>query len=308
MIVTVTLNPAIDKTAYVDELNVGKINRIFNIVHDAGGKGINVSKTILALGGNSIATGYIGGYFGMMAERSLVDDGVSVAFVHIDEETRTNTKIISLSGDETEFNEPGPSITEFEKNRLIEKLVGMADKDTIFVLSGSIPQGIEKTIYRDLTFALHEKGAKVFSDIDGEAFKYAMEAVPDLLKPNKHELLKYFDKTEATEAEIVEMGRYFIEKGVETVVISCGSDGAVFLQGDKAYKGPAVKVKAVSTVGAGDAMMAVFAYYSDRGYSFEEAAKMSMAVSAGSVTTEGTKPASMEVVNALLEQVTLEVI
>lgn len=306
MIITVTLNPAIDKTAVVDNFSVGKINRIYNIVHDSGGKGINVSKTILSLGGNSIATGYIGGYFGMMLERDLVDNGIPVAFVHIDAETRTNTKILSLEGGkETELNEPGPNITEFEKNRLFEKLVGMADENAIFVLSGSIPQGIEKTIYRDLTFALHEKGARVFSDIDGEAFKYAMEAVPDLLKPNKSELLKYFGKTEATEDELIEMGKYFIEKGVKTVIISCGADGALFLNGDKVYKCPAVKVQVKSTVGAGDAMMAVFAYYSERGYSFEETAKMSMAVSAGSVTTEGTKPASKEVVEELLKTVTL---
>ncbi len=305
MIITVTLNPAIDKTAVVDSFNVGKINRIYNIVHDSGGKSINVSKTILSLGGNSIATGYIGGYFGMMLERDLVDNGIPVAFVHIDAETRTNTKILSLTGGETELNEPGPHITEFEKNRLFEKLVGMADENAIFVLSGSIPHGVEKTVYRDLTFALHEKGARVFSDIDGESFKLAMEAVPDLLKPNKSEVLKFFGKTEATQEELIEMGKYFIEKGVKTVIISCGADGALFFNGDKVYKSPAVQVEAKSTVGAGDAMMAVFAYSAERGFDFEETAKMSMAVSAGSVTTEGTKPASKEVVDELLKKVVL---
>lgn len=307
MIITVTLNPAIDKTAVLSkDIKVGDINRIHDIVYDAGGKGINVSRTILSLGGSSIATGFIGGYFGMMLERELVDAGIPVAFVHIDAETRTNTKIISPDGSITEFNEPGPVISEFEKNRLKEKLVDMADEDSIVVLSGSVPQGVEPTIYRDLIYALHEKKARVFSDIEGEPFRYAMEAVPDLLKPNKKELLSFFGKESADEDEIIEMGKYFIDKGVKTVVISCGKDGAYFITKEKTYKCPALDIQVASTVGAGDSMMAVFAYFCERGYDFKDSIKASMAVANACVTTEGTRPAPREKVEELIEKIVIE--
>ncbi len=306
MIITVTLNPAIDKTATVDGFKVNEINRIYDIVHDSGGKGINVSKTILSLGGNSIATGFIGGYFGMMVERDLVDLGITVNFVHIDAETRTNTKILDINGGVTEFNEPGPSVTEFEIKRLTDKLVNMANEDSIIVLSGSLPSGVEPAIYRDLIYALHKKGAKVYTDCDGDAFKFALEATPDLLKPNKSEVLNYFGKADATEEELIDMGKYFINKGISYVIISCGAEGAYFFTKDKIYKSPAVEVEVRSTVGAGDTMMAVFAYYSERGYSFEDAIKMSVAASAASITTKGTRPAPIEVVNDLLKYVVVE--
>ncbi len=308
MIITVTLNPAIDKTSTVDKLKTGKINRVSNVVYDPGGKGINVSKTILTLGGNSIATGFTGGYFGMMLERDLVDHGIAVNFVHIDQEIRTNTKIIDCDGNITEFNEPGFTVSEFEKERLINKLVNMAGNDAIFVLSGSLPVGMESSVYADLTSLLRGKGAKVYADFEGEALKCALEAecVPNLLKPNRNEVLNFYGKDDATEEELIDMGRSFIKKGVENVIISCGADGALFFHNDDVYKSPALDVEVRSTVGAGDSMMAVFAYYSERGYSFEDAAKMSMAVSAGSITTEGTKPADQEKVSELLKQVTIE--
>ncbi len=308
MIITVTLNPAIDKTSTVDKLKMGSINRTSNVVYDPGGKGINVSKTILTLGGNSVATGFTGGYFGMMLERDLVDHGIAVNFVHIDHEIRTNTKIVDSEGNITEFNEPGFTVTEFEKERLINKLANLASKDAIFVLSGSLPVGIEKSIYADLTALLRGKGAKVYADFEGEALKYALEAecVPNLLKPNRTEILKYYGKDDATEAELIDMGKQIIAKGVEIVIISCGANGALFFHNDKVYKSPALDVEVRSTVGAGDSMMAVFAYYGERGYSFEDAMKMSMAVSAGSITTEGTRPASAEVVAELLKDVTFE--
>lgn len=110
MIITVTMNPAIDKTVEIGQLQAGGLNRISRVEYDAGGKGINVSKTICELGGESIATGFIGGNAGRTIEAVLKEKGISCDFVTVDGETRTNTKVFEASGAVTELNEPGPVI------------------------------------------------------------------------------------------------------------------------------------------------------------------------------------------------------
>ena len=175
MIITVTMNPAIDKTADVDNLRIGELNRVKNIIQDAGGKGINVSRTIHALGGDTIATGFLGGDAGKMIGLSLTQLNIKHDFVFIEGETRTNTKIIDKSNGNlvTELNEPGPDILPSELEQLCEKLEGYASPDNIFVFSGSIPNKISPSIYGQLIRKLKKKRAKVFVDADGELFRPA---------------------------------------------------------------------------------------------------------------------------------------
>ena len=122
MIVTVTMNPAIDKTVDIDALERGGLNRIQKVEYDAGGKGINVSKTIRELGGTSIAAGFLGGNAGRTIEAVLNEKGIQNDFIWVDGETRTNTKVFEKSGEVTELNEPGPQILEEQVEQLIKKL------------------------------------------------------------------------------------------------------------------------------------------------------------------------------------------
>lgn len=142
MIITVTMNPAIDKTVDIDRLERGDLNRIKRVELDAGGKGINVSKTIKELGGSSIATGFLGGNSGQIIRQVLKDWGVETDFVEVDGETRTNLKVVEKMGEVTELNEPGPEVTEAQLEALMLKLEGYAGADTLFVLAGSIPKGV----------------------------------------------------------------------------------------------------------------------------------------------------------------------
>ncbi len=307
MIVTVTMNPAIDKTVDIDVLEWGGLNRIKHVELDAGGKGINVSKTIHEIGGKSIATGFIAGNTGKII-RSVMDEwNIENDFIEVSGETRTNTKVFEKTGELTELNEPGPVVEEKDVEALLEKLESYADQNTLFVLAGSVPQGVEKDIYRKIIERVHKKGARVLLDADGELFTNALEAGPDIIKPNRVELEQYAGMDYiASEQELLLIADRLMKKGIGTVAVSMGKSGAIFLQEGYRVRCPGLRVKAHSTVGAGDAMVAALSYAWDEGMSPDDTVKMCMAVSAGAVTTIGTKPPSREVVDSLLGQVEIE--
>lgn len=258
MIITVTMNPAIDKTIDIGSFVHGGLNRIQNIERDAGGKGINVSKTIHHLGGTSLATGFLAGTAGDMIEQALKEYGISTDFIRVDGETRTNTKVVENNGTVTELNEPGPYVGPEHVEELIQKLEFYASPDTIVVLAGSIPKSVDKTIYRTITEKMHAKGAAVLLDADGELFVHALKASPDIIKPNRVELEEYFrlqndvsapdyaqepsvsgkkSTFEASSCEnicasrenLINMGQKLLDTGISTIVISMGGDGALFL-------------------------------------------------------------------------------
>ena len=303
MIVTVTMNPAIDKTVDIDYLEKGDLNRIKRVEMDAGGKGINVSKTIKALGGDSIAAGFIGGSSGSIIKNVLSGMGITTDFVEVEGETRTNLKVVEAKGNVTELNEPGPRVSGPQLEELLCKLEGYAGPDTLFVLAGSIPAGVPGDIYRIITERVHEKGSKVLLDADGELFSESLKASPDMLKPNRSELERYFDMDyRASEKELVKLGERLMDGGVSMTAISLGQMGALFLTKDKRYRCQGLKVKAHSTVGAGDAMVAAMAYGWDAKLPLEDCIRICMGVSAGAVTTIGTKPPERKLVDELAAQ------
>lgn len=307
MIVTVTMNPAIDKTVEIDKLQPGGLNRIQKVEYDAGGKGINVSKTIRELGGTSIAAGFLGGNAGRTIESVLNEKGIQNDFIWVDGETRTNTKVFEKNGEVTELNEPGPQISQEQISQLIKKLEGYADAQTLFIFAGSIPNGVDKGIYGKMIQKVHAHGAKVLLDADGELFRQALGAGPDIIKPNRVELEEYagFDYRASIE-ELLQAAKSLKSKGIETVAVSMGKGGAMFVRDGYEVKCPALSVKAHSTVGAGDAMVAALAYAWDQKLDNEQTVRMCIATSAGAVTTIGTKPPARELVDDLMKQVVIE--
>ncbi len=307
MIVTVTMNPAIDKTVEIGYLQQGGLNRISKVEYDAGGKGINVSKTICELGGKSIATGFLAGNAGRTIKNVLDEKSIQNDFVWIKGETRTNTKVFEENGMVTELNEPGAVPSADELKELIDKLEGYASKDTLFVLAGSVPNGMDKDIYAEIIDTVHKKDAAVFLDADGELFRSGLKAMPDIIKPNRLELEEYarFDY-KASEQEIANIARRLIDEGISTVAVSMGKCGAMLLKKDYEAKAPALSVKAHSTVGAGDAMVAALSYAYENSLDNDETLKLGIATSAGAVTTIGTKPPAKELVMKLKEDVVIE--
>ena len=307
MIITVSMNPAIDKTVEVSRLLPGGLNRILKVEYDAGGKGINVSKTIRDLGGESIATGFLGGNAGKTIENVLNERNIQNDFIWVDGETRTNTKVFEENGEVTELNEPGPIIGEEQMKKLMNKLEEYADENALFILAGSIPNGVDKHIYAKIIRLVHTKGAKVLLDADGELFRNSLAAGPDMIKPNRVELEEYAGiDYRASDEEILQMARDLLAKGMKTVAVSMGKSGAMIVREGFEVRCPALSVKAHSTVGAGDAMVAALAYSWDQNLDDEETVRLCMAASAGAVTTIGTKPPTKELVDELKKQVILE--
>lgn len=265
MIITVTMNPAIDKTVELDKLQVGALNRLSNIEIDIGGKGINVSKTISYLGGSTVACGFLAGNSGKIIENALKGYRVKSDFVYVDGETRTNLKVVEKGGSLTELNEMGPVISKENMELLAQKLEGYASLSTLFVFAGSANPGVEPEEYRKLIGRVKQKGAKVFLDADGKLFAEAIKEIPDIIKPNDFELSQYFGlEAVPDEKKIIEMGQRLVDKGIKTVCISRGSRGALILQDGKEIRVPGLNVNVHSSVGAGDAFVAAFCYGIDQ--------------------------------------------
>ncbi|MDO4942751.1 MAG: 1-phosphofructokinase family hexose kinase [Lachnospiraceae bacterium] len=309
MIVTVTLNPSMDKTGNLKQYDHGGINHITDIIRDAAGNGIIASKTLKALEKEDcIATGFLGGINGERIEMMLEGMGISNDFVKIAGDTRTNLKVVEDNGFVTEFNEPGPVVNGSEIRAITDKILGYASEDTVFIFSGSIPRGCPDTIYADLITKVKEKGSKVVLDVSGELLKTSIDAQPDIIKPNKKEIEDYYNmEFSVSEEGLIDMGRRIIkEKGVGVVAISRGPLGCLFITDDKSYNASATRVEAHSTVGAGASMDAAFALGLQNGSSLEDIIKLAMAIAAGSVTTIGTKAPSKAVVDELQKQVVIE--
>jgi 1-phosphofructokinase len=304
MIITVTLNPAIDKTARVKKLCPGALNRLQDVAVDAGGKGVNVSAVVSVLGGKTIAAGFAGGTTGDELLMRLDERAIPHDFVRAGT-TRVNLKLIDDDGALTELNEPGPPVSPEEWRALEQKLFAYAARDVIFVLSGSLPRGPDD-VYLRLCRALRERGARVFVDADGEPFRQALLAPPDYIKPNRYELLQYFSAPADTpEAALAEYCRELVGRGVSLAALSLGADGALFVTETACYRAPALSVPVRSTVGAGDSMVAALVYGLDKGLMPEQSMILAMAASAAAVTTPGTKAPDPALVRELETRVQL---
>ena len=309
MIISVTMNPALDKTVYLDSLEVGGLNRISAIELDAGGKGINVSKTINELGGVSVATGFIAGSIGEYIRKDLENAGIITNFVNVEGETRTNTKIITKEGILTELNEPGFEVTSNEVERLFDILISYANSEAIFILTGSVPKGVETDVYAKLIDALKGRGSKVLLDAQGELFEKGCERGPTIIKPNDYELSLFLgreiDKNDFLKVDLMEeVEKCFFGLGIDEIIISLGKEGAVFLLPGRRVICRGINVEVLSTVGAGDAMVAAIALGMERQLSQEEVMRLAMATATGAVMTNGTKPPAKNVVEKLLKEVT----
>jgi 1-phosphofructokinase len=295
MIKTVTMNPAIDKTMEIDNFRIGAVNRISSIRLDAGGKGINVSKTIKALGGSSLAIGVLAGSNGEYIKSYLDYMGIDNDFLFAKGETRTNVKIVDkLKGTNTDINEPGADLSAEDLSLMEKKIFSDINSDSILVISGSIPANVSESIYQEWTERGKKAGARVLLDSDGELLREGIKAGPYLVKPNISELERLFGTKLDSRDKIVKSAKSLLETGVEMVVVSLGADGAVFVNRNKVIYSQGLMVDVRSTVGAGDAMVGALALALQRGYPFERAVTLSTAASAANVATNGTQPPVLE--------------
>ena len=301
MVITVTLNPALDKTMVLDGMEIGEVNRTVSARNDIGGKGINVSKVLNAFGTSSIATGFLGGstedLFRQELKRLLIDD----RFVRVEGTTRTNIKLVDIKNNtNTDINEPGPEISSEELEQFFRVFGESVSEGDIVVLSGGILPNIRTDIYARLTRRAKDKGAKVIVDAEGEALKLALTELPYLIKPNEKELASYLGKEKLSEAEIIHEAKELVAKGIRKVLVSRGQNGSILVTENSVLIGHGIKVMVKSTVGAGDSMVAALVHAEMLQLDDFETLALAQATGAAAVTTEGTRACTREEVDSYL--------
>lgn len=307
MIGTVTINPSIDQHILIDKLTKDDAIRAREIRRDPGGKGINVSRVVKELGGDTVAFGISGGCAGYMLRSLMVERDIVFESIEVPEETRINVILTDRSDrTQTRISAPGPWMGLAEVDQLINVIIQVEPFPTWWVLGGSLPPGVPDDFYARLITQLKQRGANCLLDADDAALKLGVQARPYLIKPNEHEFARLVGRELPNESALIEAAQELIEAGVGIVAITLGRKGALVVARDQAFRAtsPAVEVK--SKVGAGDSFLAGCVLALSRGESLETAIRLGIAAGTAAVMSEGTQLCRREDVERLVPQVTIE--
>ena len=284
MIFTVTCNPALDCAVQLNGLAVGALNRTAGATLTPGGKGINVSRVLVALGEDTKAHGIIAGSNGDMLNDALLNMDVLTCFVRLPEgQTRINVKLYGEQ--ETELNAPGPMVSEVAMEELIHHLSRL-DKDDLVCLCGSLPPGMPADSYARMLVAVKDC-ARAIVDTTGEALLCALREKPWLVKPNRDELAALVGKDLPALDDVIEAAQWLREQGAENVLVSLGKDGALLCAEGKRLYQPAPDGKVIGTVGAGDSLVAGFAAGWQRYGDMAQALRLGVACGSATACSEG---------------------
>jgi 1-phosphofructokinase len=258
MIVTVTPNPSLDRTLEVEALHRGEVVRAYADRSDPGGKGVNVSRALVANGHPSRAVLPLGGADGELLASLLEGLGIEVAAVPIADAIRSNVTVVEPDGTVTKLNAPGPQLSAGEVEALLERAVAATDGAGWVVGSGSLAPGTPDDLYARLAAAVRPVGVRVAVDTSGPALESVLSAGPDVLKPNEEELSEATGVIPETLGDVVVAANELRAKGVGTVLVSLGPSGAVLVTDGQAFHAESGVIVPRSTVGAGDALLAGF--------------------------------------------------
>lgn len=307
MIITVTLNPAIDQTLVLPKFVAGDTIRIKSSRFDPGGKGINVSRVIHELGGDSLAMGFAPGGLGRYIEQTLESQGIATDFVHTRGETRTNITILDESRHiHTILSDPGPQTDPRYVDDLRRRIRKRLHPGDWLVLAGSIPPPLDPHVYTDILREAHELGAHTVLDSDGEALAAGAEAPPDMLKGNRRELERLLGRHLDDENSTVQAALQVHQRGIRSVLVTRGREGAIASTGDMLFRGVAPRVRAVSAVGSGDAFLAGVILTLSRGGSIQDALRLGIAAGTATVLNPGTELCHRREVDILIPRVKVQ--
>ena len=306
-IVTVTLNPAIDQTLSIPGFAAGQVNRVAASRSDAGGKGVNVASCLADLGLDVVATGFLGMENAALFESLFARKRITDRFVRIAGSTRVGLKIVDdQTRQTTDVNFPGLSPRAADVAELFDRIAALAAPGGWFVLSGSVPLGAPEGIYATLIDSIHAKGARVVLDTSGPALREALEARPEVVKPNAEELEELVGQALGTPGAVLEAARSLLDRGVQLVVISMSDSGAVFVDRGGALLARPPQVTVRSTVGAGDAMIAGIIAATLDDLPLEEVARTATACGALAVTRIGAGIEDLAELRSLQGEVEIE--
>ncbi|HEX4720402.1 MAG TPA: 1-phosphofructokinase family hexose kinase [Thermoleophilaceae bacterium] len=311
MILTVTLNAAIDRTLAVPNFHVGRRHRAVEQTAVAGGKGVNVARALKALGRPVLATGTAGGGTGARIIELLNEEGIANDFVRIQEESRMSTAVIDpTDGVTTEINERGPALSNAERERVVERILYLAQGAKIVVLCGSLPRGVPVELYAQLVEELRRLDVTTILDTEGEPLRLAVRSGPDLISPNLTEAEELVGHEFADDEDRVTGVRDIVTLGARNAIITYDSGCVALLGGDSAervaYRVAVEPREPLSAIGAGDAFLAGYVARLYEGRGVEECLCFGTACGAESVRHVGAGVIDPREVERLLPEVTVD--
>ncbi|MEL0658794.1 1-phosphofructokinase [Psychromonas arctica] len=308
-VVTITLNPALDLTGSLDTLNIGSVSLANKGSLHAAGKGVNVAKVLSDLGAEVTVTGFLGRdnealFCTLFSEMNAQDE-----FIRVDGSTRINVKLVEQDGQVSDINFPGVEVSEQAITEFETCLFKLAETHQFFVLAGSLPKGISPELCASWIEKLHQLDKKVIFDSSRAALAAGLDAHPWLIKPNDEELSEFVGRELETPEACQQAAQDLASKGIENIVVSLGAKGVMWLSKDDQndalwrYAQPP-KMNVVSTVGAGDTLVAGFCWGYMKQWQAEQTLSFATALSALAVSQVGVGVPSVQVVTDLQKQIT----
>ncbi len=291
MIVTITMNPAVDKSTSIDKLVPEKKMRCSELITEAGGGGINISKAIKELGGESLAVFPSGGMNGKLLENYLSQKQISFKSIPVAHETRENFVVRETdTNSQYRFVMPGAVLSEKEAHACFELLQQLEPRPTCIVASGSLPPGLPEDFFGQLARVVRQLNARYIIDTSGRPLQLAAKEGVYLLKPNLSELCALAGKEHLEVNEVDDAAMEVIKQGsCEVMVVSMGATGALLVTRDRCEHVPTPTVKKQSTVGAGDSMVAGMVWMLEQGKSISETVRFGVACGTAATMNPGTQ-------------------
>lgn len=307
MILTVTLNAAIDKTYWVPRFQAGMPNRVVKQVMEAGGKGVNVAKVLTSLGKEVAVTGFVGGVSGRMLQKNLKELNLTQHWVELDGETRTCLNIIDEElTQETELLEQGIHVSKADWKLFLMNFERLIDAYNLILISGSLPSGLQSDAYGELISIIKASGKKVGIDTSGLVLRKSIECSPMIIKPNIIELEDYCGKSIRNEEEVVQEALKLYDCGIPYVFVSLGKEGAIGISHQGVFRAQIPSIKSVNTVGSGDATFAGIGMILAEKDDMESALKSGMAAGMANAIQERSGRVEREDYSYFLKRISIK--
>jgi 1-phosphofructokinase family hexose kinase len=303
LVLTLTINPAIDRTITVDRLVFEDRGYILDTSEAPGGRGINASRVIHAFGGKTVALLTSGGETGARMEKSLAAMGFPYHVVRARQESRTNITISDRQGLTVKLNELGAPLEAHEVNQVRDLVAKHLAKATWLMICGSVPPGVAPHFLCEVIEMAQKRHVKTLLDSDGDALLHAIEAKPTVVTPNQAEAERLLGRALITRTHFLEATARIQAMGAESVILSLGSRGAIGSGPDGVFESLAPRVDALCPIGAGDALAAAFVWGSEKKKQFQDSLRWAVAAGTAKASLPGMTFPTLELTRAIYKNV-----
>lgn len=305
-VVTVTLNPAVDKTLLVPHFRPERVVRVKETFVYPSGKGVNVARVLMRLGVPSLCLGFVGGSAGAFLRDALEREGIPNDFTFIATETRVNLTLRDPeTGLEVHLVEPGAAITEDDWRKFLETYEQHLSEACWVALCGSLPPNAPLDAYAQLIRCAQKHRTLCALDTSGKALRFGIQAIPHLVKPNRQELAEAVGKELSTDDAITDAIQQLHQQGIPFVVVSLGKDGAIGSNGTECWKAVPPAVEVVNTIGSGDALLGGLLFALISALPFSEAMRFAVATGTANTLVDGPGYVDVATVQAIAQRVQL---